>query len=328
MDQTRAQWIDIAKGFGIILVVWGHLIPSDAKRLIFMFHMPLFFIISGILFRESELSMAVVFKKLCSLGIPYLSFLVLFAIVPLVYRFKLSVYGISPLLMEILKIIIGGRYLGGQTGVFWFVSCLFFTQLLASALWNLDKVWVRYWAIAFMYMLALLNSKYSGAWLPLNINVVLCSILYFGIGIELRSRMHVAKRYFAIIVALAVLGIVLLYHGFNNTNDMKYASYGIPVVTVVSAASVSIVILIVCQMIAKYRVVVPMSFLGRSSLFVMYMHIPVYCYLNGEFLGINAYFVFVTAVLFPAFLYFFVLKYRVLSILLIGNNRRLKSGLT
>jgi fucose 4-O-acetylase-like acetyltransferase len=61
---TRLYWIDIAKGVGILLVVLGHAgrgiaeagvsdpggFLSTMDRMIYSFHMPLFFILSGVLF--------------------------------------------------------------------------------------------------------------------------------------------------------------------------------------------------------------------------------------------------------------------------------------
>lgn len=47
----RIEYLDYAKGIGIILVVLGHiLIKGNIKIYIYSFHMPLFFIISGYLF--------------------------------------------------------------------------------------------------------------------------------------------------------------------------------------------------------------------------------------------------------------------------------------
>lgn len=45
----RIAWIDIAKGITIILVIIGHVVPFDSatRNVIFSFHMPLFFILSG-----------------------------------------------------------------------------------------------------------------------------------------------------------------------------------------------------------------------------------------------------------------------------------------
>ena len=46
VNKQRIDWIDIAKGIGIFLMVVGHTsIPSFLSNYIFSFHMPLFFII-------------------------------------------------------------------------------------------------------------------------------------------------------------------------------------------------------------------------------------------------------------------------------------------
>lgn len=52
--KTRIQWIDIAKGITIIAMIIGHSVPygSSIRNLIFSFHMPLFFILTGYTMRE------------------------------------------------------------------------------------------------------------------------------------------------------------------------------------------------------------------------------------------------------------------------------------
>lgn len=45
MQLQRLEWIDITKGFAIILMVFGHSsIPKSISNYIWSFHMPLFFI--------------------------------------------------------------------------------------------------------------------------------------------------------------------------------------------------------------------------------------------------------------------------------------------
>lgn len=65
--ETRSTWVDYAKGIGIILVVYGHLLSSGyhaglkippgffalSDSIVYSFHMPLFFFLSG-LFVESS----------------------------------------------------------------------------------------------------------------------------------------------------------------------------------------------------------------------------------------------------------------------------------
>lgn len=68
----RLRYLDIAKGIGIICVIIGHTVEhgSFLFNVIFSFHMPLFFIVSGILFRKNEKSQFVK-KKFRSLIVPY-----------------------------------------------------------------------------------------------------------------------------------------------------------------------------------------------------------------------------------------------------------------
>ena len=51
MPRKRLTYLDMAKGVGIFLVVLGHIeyIQEDTLKWISSFHMPLFFVIGGIL---------------------------------------------------------------------------------------------------------------------------------------------------------------------------------------------------------------------------------------------------------------------------------------
>ncbi len=56
---NRIEWIDIAKCIGILLVIIGHTVyynvyGSGLRGIIFSFHMPLFFILSSITFKNSK----------------------------------------------------------------------------------------------------------------------------------------------------------------------------------------------------------------------------------------------------------------------------------
>ena len=66
----RICWIDWAKTYAIILVVWAHISPILHDE-IFLFHMPLFFMISGFLYRKKDRREELM-SILWSLVIPYL----------------------------------------------------------------------------------------------------------------------------------------------------------------------------------------------------------------------------------------------------------------
>lgn len=84
MSSKRIEGIDIAKGLGIILVVLGHQIDyfhadiPGAYQYIYLFHVPLFFFLSGLFIRETEGLWSCIKKKFFRLYIPYLLVNVLF----------------------------------------------------------------------------------------------------------------------------------------------------------------------------------------------------------------------------------------------------------
>lgn len=72
VEKVRENWIDCAKGIGIILVVLGHTysIPTWLQSWIYAFHMPLFFILSGYTIRvSSDISIK---KQICKFAKAYL----------------------------------------------------------------------------------------------------------------------------------------------------------------------------------------------------------------------------------------------------------------
>lgn len=52
------DWIDVAKGMGLVLVIWGHLLYRSTwemvNRAIYSFHMPMYFVLSGYLYNPHQ----------------------------------------------------------------------------------------------------------------------------------------------------------------------------------------------------------------------------------------------------------------------------------
>ena len=119
------QWVDIAKGIGISLVVIGHVITNEEfaglRKYIYWFHMPLFFMISGMLYRQKSF-VNYAKSRFRQLLIPYCCFLGIF--------FISFLFGFSRQHNTPLDFILGGSFMG--SGVWWFITSLFFTQISAA----------------------------------------------------------------------------------------------------------------------------------------------------------------------------------------------------
>lgn len=78
--EKRIENIDIAKGIGIILMVIGHACYPHIYifNCIYIFHMPLFFFLSGFLFKESSTHKPIsyIYKKIKSLYLQIEKFII------------------------------------------------------------------------------------------------------------------------------------------------------------------------------------------------------------------------------------------------------------
>ena len=124
----RQTDIDIAKGIGIILVVWAHA-KGPYSSYINQFHMPFFFFISGLLYRSNDISCFEYIKRKCkSLLAPFWwwNFLC-FPIFYILYywgkwSFSSCIRGLGEIALTLNKV----PFLGAT----WFLPALFWTSVL------------------------------------------------------------------------------------------------------------------------------------------------------------------------------------------------------
>lgn len=116
----RLPWVDSLKGVGIILVILGHsAIPDSVYQMIYRFHMPLFFFLSGFLFR-GEFSGQWAWRKVNRLLVPYFLYGLLYIIV------IRAVKGFSLTEMTYDLLSLSG------ISVLWFLPCLFLAEILGA----------------------------------------------------------------------------------------------------------------------------------------------------------------------------------------------------
>lgn len=135
----RLNWIDWAKTIAITMVVYGH-IPQERGSFplnyIVLFHMPLFFFISGYLTKKEFFCTDTIKKYWRTLVIPYLFFNLIF------YPYWVFRYIINTTNLEwyvLLKPIIGTILLQHETsyyeslnGVTWFIAALLVMKVILS----------------------------------------------------------------------------------------------------------------------------------------------------------------------------------------------------
>ncbi len=134
MNQKRYDFIDIAKGLGMILVIWGHIIlHGPLNNFIYSFHMPLFFFISGMLFAPQKYANVKEFvkRKIKTLLIPYFLLSILTYIWWVLVENRIS-NSSNNIIFSFIQIFIaqGSSSYMLHNIPMWFVSCLFFVEIL------------------------------------------------------------------------------------------------------------------------------------------------------------------------------------------------------
>lgn len=314
------KWIDVVKGLGILLVVAGHIFIGDVSRLIYVFHMPLFFIVGGMLFKINHDKIGFFYKKIVHLILPYFSFLLLIKIAQWSVYWVSDDYQIESYFVELAGMALGGAYLTGWTGVFWFVTCFFVTQQLANYI--LCEFSSRNAVLTFiiMYGFATANSAFfPSIRVPLGLNFVLISAPFFYIGYLYKNASFGLERLLGVVVLL--IGAGLFVSGFDIEYDIKYTKYGIPIFSFLLSTVIVFYLIEVIKYGEKYSLLSQcMAVFGSASMVIMYLHQPIQLGMK-EIAGVNdQYLRFFASVLISLAVYFFMKRFVVFRAIFLGDK--------
>lgn len=272
----RLQWIDTARGLGIVAVVIGHVWTQGALRdAVYSFHMPLFFLLSGYLSRPQPVG-AFTRRQLAGQLRPYAAFLLLLILADqMIEPFK----GGRPIFHrwpdDIVPILLGGTWLRGPYTIFWFVPCLMTGRILFNiALLRWPDLRDRRWALAIVPLLALAYlAGRSTDISPLGLLTVPMAIVLLWAGAASRD-MAWRPWTIALLGPLALAGLTLIFPTLN----MKAGDYGWPMLSIGSAIATSLLIFGLAKRIAPMAS--PLAAIGRASLVIMYGHVALIHYLS------------------------------------------------
>lgn len=187
MNAKRNKKIDIAKGIGIILVVFAHILastPPYVGNIIYYFHMPLFFFLAGVTalysYNENMNFKEFVKKKIVGILIPYFIFSLIFFVYWLIIERKIRNQLDISVIDNFLNIFIAkvDEKLFSPNVVMWFLPCLFTTNILFFCIMKMKseigKILISIASLILGYLLSLNNHNS-----PMRIrNSYDCCILY------------------------------------------------------------------------------------------------------------------------------------------------------
>ncbi len=173
----RELWADYVKVVAIFLMQMCHfhLASIDATIFIYMFHMPVFFFVSGYFDKGKSISKDIILKNVRTLIVPYVFFSLLSIpfFLSVVVRHP-ELYGYNPIYQQILKMIIGIAIMDDTIKPFaflpcpelWFLVALFWVRISFSLLFlSVRKQgWVIFLFVIFMFSIGLIYRPPYFSW--------------------------------------------------------------------------------------------------------------------------------------------------------------------
>jgi len=277
----RIEWIDIAKGLGIIFVIFAHIqsISQVFLNYIYSFHMPLFFFLSGYLFSDSKYKTLMEFikKKAQSLLIPYF----VFSIISYIYWALVQIrMGDDIKHPDLFRAFIGifysdpNHHFMSYNVALWFLTCLFSTEILFYILRK--KIKIEYYIPIVLIALSItgyLFSLYLPFRLPWGIDVACSAVVFYGVGYIFKTiniNDEVMERLPKMSAILLLMPIGYILSQFNREIDMA-SNYLSNYFLFYAGAFAGIFCWIFIAYLIKESTI--LSFFGKNSLIIFGLHL-------------------------------------------------------
>ncbi len=285
------QFWNIVKGIGIICVVLGH-VAAWSTRYIYLFHLPLFYFVSGYLFDENKYGKHPVRNIKAKFKSTYVPYLVLYTILILFHNvlYKLGLlesaaylYSPKDFLINLGKALVGNasELMGGTL---WFLPTIFigtvilgFIVFVSCKIENVTKnsivkIVFQIIIIAILTVVGY-NLLKNQIRLPAKLEVVLTVLPFFEVGYLLRNYVGNIEKYLNLIVAI-IFSILLYPVSKIYWMDLVFGG-------VFSSMYVfAFCGIYVCLYFAKVLNKIPyvekgVGYIGQKSMIIMICHFPI-----------------------------------------------------
>lgn len=320
-NKSRIDWIDVAKGYGILLVIFKHLsIGPNLSIWIGSFHIPLFFFLSGYVFSTKYNFKDFLIRKTKSIIIPYFSLGIPMVLFQIALNYHRGTGSVSSSIELVYKLFVQNRF-----WTLWYIACLFLLNIIFYGLVKSLKKSKYIFPVSLTFLaIGLTYYKLGGKGLPWNFDICFTAIIFFAVGYYFKNNYASIREHINKCRSIVLFAVFTIIHIVTSAISYKIAGgfgmfsnlYGYPPMSFISAfAGIGSTIIFSHWFTPK-----AIKFIGQNSLLFFAWHqtimIPVVRFIIHKF-GYNTSFNFTNGTCWSGYLERIVEMIMILSILTI-----------
>lgn len=228
MGKERIYWIDWMKTFGMFFIILGHIMPQGYQW-IYVFNVPLFFIISGFLGHAESCFKLFLQKNWKNLILPCVVICIMVYPFEVLFSWRAGEFELNQVPRHFFNCIVGNQGFKmpeGGLDVCWFIYTLFLCKLIQQ-LSNKSTI-LKGVTIIFCLIIALWYNKNDYHWHNAIVNTSLAYPFYaIGGGIKrMKEKLNTIPAWMPLLLVIACSLIVYLVGKYNGAAWMYDNTYG------------------------------------------------------------------------------------------------------
>lgn len=297
--KARLAFVDAMRGLGITAVVLGHITRNGPVYMfLYAFHMPLFFIISGFLFKKRS-GKRLLRSRISTLVFSYF----LFSTVTFIYWWAVErnlrggSCGAGEAFLTIFRASGGPEYWPYNSAL-WFLPCLFLTEIVYQIAYNalarfFDQAAIEIGEFVKRFMLLAICIAAGIFWIPFVSNglqhrlpwmadVVPVAAIFYALGALISARSGCVIRISAFLERNKIIGAAIAFVGFAclfiivqalnvsvNFMELVFPNMTLMMISALLGVSATFVLSCTLSNIRSFHII------GRDSLNIMGLHEPI-----------------------------------------------------
>ena len=215
-DNNRILYLDYARTIALFLVVFAHLysVDSSVKLYVYAFHMPFFFIVSGMLHRDSDY-IPLIEKMIKRMIIPFFFFLFLGYLYCAISSQSLALgtaYG------SIVGVVMGKDIVAND--ILWFFIAMFWVRIIGNWLIRIPRiVFPLSVLVSFVFYYIHINYLYLGT--------SLMALPFYLLGNYIKTSIHrIVNNKRHLLLSIFLLAFSVVVSNYNGKVSMMGCSFG------------------------------------------------------------------------------------------------------